>query len=424
MASGRPRGDNVRKLLLILALLACPALLHAQNTSVTATVTDPNGNPYVFSTGYAALVCPGNAQPTFNGFTVPRTFTIIGFDGFGSFTQVVYDVNLIQPTGCGYQWHIVYKDGVTAFITGTITTVTGASVNESAAISAFAVPLPTTGGGLTSLAVGNLIPLFTSVVTHPTGAASVAFTLSSAAANQVFGNCTGAPGPPAYCTITAAMIANAVCAADTQIIYNNAGVCSGSANLTWNNGTSTFSTVNIAASKGTFTYVPTTGSVLTLSAPNFTSSPTNYLLDLMLPTAGVTFFHFKHGGDPDSFLQAASGGALTFVIANGAAALGLGTNSLQYIIGGTSGFFQVYSGGGPGKLSFDTASGIASAPFLQVSLPSLFAAIPACTIASEEGQIASVTDSTTNTWGATITGTGGFHVLAYCDGTNWTVMGK
>jgi len=43
---------------------------------------------------------------------------------------------------------------------------------------------------------------------------------------------------------------------------------------------------------------------------------------------------------------------------------------------------------------------------------------------SNEGTTAPVTDSTTNTWGATITGSGGFHVLAYCNGTNWTVAAK
>jgi hypothetical protein len=44
--------------------------------------------------------------------------------------------------------------------------------------------------------------------------------------------------------------------------------------------------------------------------------------------------------------------------------------------------------------------------------------------ASIEGAIAAVTDSTTSTWGATISGGGTNHVLAYCDGTNWTVAGK
>jgi hypothetical protein len=52
-----------------------------------------------------------------------------------------------------------------------------------------------------------------------------------------------------------------------------------------------------------------------------------------------------------------------------------------------------------------------------------FSSLPKCAPATE-GQLAKVTDSTTNTWGATITGGAGFHVMAYCDGSNWTVAAK
>lgn len=131
----------MRRLFLLMAILLSPAMCWAQNTSVTATVTDQNGTPYAGATGYAALVCPGNQAPTYNGYTVPRTFAITGLDGNGTFTQVVYDVSVLQPTGCGYQWHITSKDG-TSFITGIITSVTGSAVNESTSISAYAVPLP------------------------------------------------------------------------------------------------------------------------------------------------------------------------------------------------------------------------------------------------------------------------------------------
>lgn len=55
--------------------------------------------------------------------------------------------------------------------------------------------------------------------------------------------------------------------------------------------------------------------------------------------------------------------------------------------------------------------------------PVTFATLPACA-AGTEGGIAAITDSTTNTWGATITGSGTNHVLGYCDGTNWTVAAK
>jgi hypothetical protein len=49
-----------------------------------------------------------------------------------------------------------------------------------------------------------------------------------------------------------------------------------------------------------------------------------------------------------------------------------------------------------------------------------FSTLPACG-EETEGEMAAVTDSTTNAWGATITGSGTKHVLAYCDGTHWTV---
>lgn len=50
-----------------------------------------------------------------------------------------------------------------------------------------------------------------------------------------------------------------------------------------------------------------------------------------------------------------------------------------------------------------------------------FGALPG---APAEGWTRAVTNSNTNTWGATITGTGAFHVLAYFNGSVWTVAGK
>lgn len=41
-----------------------------------------------------------------------------------------------------------------------------------------------------------------------------------------------------------------------------------------------------------------------------------------------------------------------------------------------------------------------------------------------QGMLKPVSDSTTKTWGAAVSGGGSDHVLAYCDGTNWTVAAK
>lgn len=55
--------------------------------------------------------------------------------------------------------------------------------------------------------------------------------------------------------------------------------------------------------------------------------------------------------------------------------------------------------------------------------PHTFSYYPACA-GGTEGSFAAVTDSTTNTQGATVTGSGSFHVAAYCNGTNWIVWGS
>jgi hypothetical protein len=49
--------------------------------------------------------------------------------------------------------------------------------------------------------------------------------------------------------------------------------------------------------------------------------------------------------------------------------------------------------------------------------PQTFASLTGCS-GTIEGTVASVTDSSTATWGAAITGSSTNHVLAYCDGTN------
>lgn len=53
-----------------------------------------------------------------------------------------------------------------------------------------------------------------------------------------------------------------------------------------------------------------------------------------------------------------------------------------------------------------------------------FAAAGTCAGPSDEGKLVAVTDSTTNTWGATATGGGTNHALLYCDGTTFSVAAK
>jgi len=54
--------------------------------------------------------------------------------------------------------------------------------------------------------------------------------------------------------------------------------------------------------------------------------------------------------------------------------------------------------------------------------PQTFAGLATCNSTSD-GSVASVTDSTTNSFGAVIAGGGSLHVQAYCNGSQWTVSG-
>lgn len=55
--------------------------------------------------------------------------------------------------------------------------------------------------------------------------------------------------------------------------------------------------------------------------------------------------------------------------------------------------------------------------------PVAFLSLQHCT-AETEGSIAAIIDSATDVWGNDIIGGSGNHVLAYCNGTHWTVIGK
>lgn len=60
-------------------------------------------------------------------------------------------------------------------------------------------------------------------------------------------------------------------------------------------------------------------------------------------------------------------------------------------------------------------------PVQTTSVP--FSQLPACN-SSAEGDMRAVLDSSSNAWGAPISGNGSNHVLAYCDGGQWTVAAK
>lgn len=75
-----------------------------------------------------------------------------------------------------------------------------------------------------------------------------------------------------------------------------------------------------------------------------------------------------------------------------------------------------------GAKTFSSTVTVTGGSGIQLSVGA-FSTLPTCN-SGAEGTTAGVNDSTTNTWGATITGSGSDHVMAYCDGSAWTVAGK
>ncbi len=69
-------------------------------------------------------------------------------------------------------------------------------------------------------------------------------------------------------------------------------------------------------------------------------------------------------------------------------------------------------------LTLDGSAATIAKPVLHTGVA--FASLPT----GVAGMVAYVTDSNTNTWGATIAGGGANKVLAFYNGTNWTVAGK
>jgi len=116
------------------------------------------------------------------------------------------------------------------------------------------------------------------------------------------------------------------------------------------------------------------------------------------------------------------------VVAFAAGALGtsgtVGSQALQFnSFNGGPEIFTSINATPAGALNMAPAPGQPVISPLSKLTPGTFSSLPACS-SSTEGMHAAVTNSTTNTWSATITGGGTNHVLAYCDGTNWTVAAK
>ena len=141
-----------RWLPLLLLLWALPARGQGGYTTVTATVLDPNGAPYVGCHGNASFVPSPTATqaPLISGSTFQTDVPIPACDSFANFTLVLVDNNQVtdghvSPPASQWNFNIVSQDGKTGF--SCQMTITGATQNISSQIQACAAPLSAQAGG-------------------------------------------------------------------------------------------------------------------------------------------------------------------------------------------------------------------------------------------------------------------------------------
>lgn len=186
------------------------------------------------------------------------------------------------------------------------------------------------------------------------------------------------------------------------------------AQISYGTGGTTAAGVGVRMSPSAATgYVCFANSGITLILKYIAGTPS----DLGTPGAGFP------SGD---YLTAQVSGNTISCLDNGVPIAGLTvTDSSSPLTTGSPGMFGAYSVSSfianfsAGSLSY-TANGLITFGAGLRTLPTRFESLPPCS-SSTEGTQQAITDSTTNTWGTVITGGESYHVLAYCDGSNWTV---
>jgi hypothetical protein len=128
----------IKRLLGALLLILCFAsFANAQNTTVSATVTDPNSNVYGNGTWTITFIPQGVNSPSIyrlNGSTFTQQFSG-STNGSGALSQAVGDSNLITPAGSTWQICVTSFTGTSFCYTATPGLITGASVSLSTRLS-------------------------------------------------------------------------------------------------------------------------------------------------------------------------------------------------------------------------------------------------------------------------------------------------
>jgi hypothetical protein len=161
----------IRRILFLVLLFRVAAF--AQFTTVTGTVTDPNGLAYTFGTISPTLVSSGS--PTLSGLAYTPPTQPTGLNLQGSFTMRLADVSVLSPGSSTWSFHVCSAVGTVspAFGKGPVCfdvtgiSISGASQDIGATLSASALALTSPFGAGTGCGSGttNTIMMFTASTT-------------------------------------------------------------------------------------------------------------------------------------------------------------------------------------------------------------------------------------------------------------------
>jgi len=139
----------------------------AQFTTVTGTVTDPNGIPYANGTIVSVLILPGGTSPTLGGLPYTPPTQPVGLDSTGSFTIQLADNNVLLPAATKWNFTVCSAIGTVqpasgkgpvCFTLASPITITGTSQSITANLNAAALVLTIATAGTTINPTNNVLP--------------------------------------------------------------------------------------------------------------------------------------------------------------------------------------------------------------------------------------------------------------------------
>lgn len=233
-------------------------------------------------------------------------------------------------------------------------------------------------GTVTNFTSGNLSPLFTTSVANSSSTPALSFTLSSQTANQFFAAPNGVNGSPLFRNIVAADI--------PTLNQNTTGTAA--------NVTGIVAVANGGTGTATPSLVAGTNISITGTWPNQTITASG------------------SGSSGVASLTTGASGALSCT--------GTGTPATGPVT------CDVVTSVVPLKASANVMTGLNTMSQLRLAITT-YSALPVTCSSGTDGQLAYISDSTTQTWGAAVTTGGGTsRAFIVCDGSagNWTVFGK